>query len=131
MMLAMYVCVLSLVNSTKWHQFVKTQTPSWRTAVNQWLSVTEDPVLIVGYENLMNNTYVEVKRMLDFIGNPYSEDDILCAVKSSGESFHRKHAEKQFNPFTPELQEFVLNQAKQIDARLLEHNISIYHPYTI
>ena len=120
-----------LVNSTKWHHFVKTQASPWKEAVSKWLSVTEYPVLIVGYENLMNNPYIEVKRMLDFIGNPYSEDDILCTTKGSGESFHRKHAKKQFNPFTPELQEFVLNEAKQIDARLLEHNISIYHPYTI
>lgn len=88
-------------------------------------------MLIVGYENLVKNTYAELKRMLDFIGYSYSEEDILCTVKSSGEGFHRKHTKKQENPYTPELQEFVLNQIKEIDAVLLEHNISLYHPYTI
>ena len=92
----------------------------------------EFPVLIVGYENLMKDTYTELKRMLDFIGYPYTEDDVLCSVKSSGEAFHRNHTKQHFtNPYSPELQEFVLDQIKTIDASLLEHNISLYHPYTI
>ena len=88
-------------------------------------------MLIVECENLMSNTYAELKRMLDFIGYPYSEDDILCTVKSTGEGFHRKHTKKHYNPFSPKLQEFVLNKIKEIDASLLKHNISLYYPYTI
>ena len=41
--------------------------------------------------------------MLGFLENLYSEDDNLCTVKGYGESFKRKHAEKQLNPFIPEL----------------------------
>ena len=70
----------------------------------------------------MSNTYAELKRMLDFIGYPYSENDILCTVKSSGEGFHRKHTKKHYNPFSPKLQEFVLDKIKEIDASLLKHN---------
>ena len=80
----------------------------------------------------MKDRYTELKRMLDFIGYPYSEDDLLCTVKSSGESFHRNHTKKYFvNPYSSELQEFVLNQIKKIDANLQEHNISLHYPYTI
>ena len=67
--------------------------------------------------------------MLDFLEYPYSEDDILCTVNYSGEAFHRKHTKQQVNPYSPELQEFVLNEIKDIDASLLKHNISLYHPY--
>ena len=98
-------------------------------SVMQWLNYRDIPVLIVGYENLKKNTYTELKRMLDFIGYPYSEDDVLCSVKSSGESFHRKHARKDLHPYSTEVQEFVLNEIKQIDAALLKHDISLYHPY--
>ena len=91
----------------------------------------EYPVLIVGYENLMKNTYTELKKMLHFIGYPYSEDDILCTLKSSGESFHRNHTKKLYNPFSPKLQEFVLDKVKEIEASLLKHNISLHYPYTI
>ena len=97
----------------------------------QWLNVKEFPVLVIGYENLVKDTYTELKRMLDFIGYPYNEDDVLCAVKNSGGSFHRNHTKKRVNPYSPQLQEIVLNQIKKIDAELLEHNISLYHPYTI
>ena len=103
----------------------------WANYVKGWLNVKEIPVLVVGYENLVKDTYTELKRMLNFIGYPYSEDDVLCSVKSSGESFHRNHKKRLINPYSPELQEYVLGQIKTIDARLLEHDISLYHPYTI
>ena len=80
----------------------------------------------------MKDKYTELKRMLDFTEYPYSEDDLLCTIKSSGEGFHRNHSKKHLvNPYSPELQEFVLNQIKTVDAKLLEHGISLYHPYTI
>ena len=97
--------------------------------VREWINYKAFPVHIVGYENLMKNTYTELKRMLDFIGYPYSEEDILCAVKSSSETFHRNHTRKAVHPYSPEMQELVLNEIKQLDATLLKHNISLYHPY--
>ena len=67
--------------------------------------------------------------MLNFIGYPYSEGDLLCAVKSS-EAFHRNHTKKiHQNPYSQSLQGFVLDQIKDIDADLLKHNISLYQPY--
>lgn len=120
-----------LANDSGWEPKVKYASNKWKRIVRQWLNVKEFPVLFIGYENLLKDTYTELKRMLDFIGYPYLEDNVLCAVKSSGEGFHRKHKKRQSNPYSPELQEFVLNQIKEIDASLLEHNISLYHPYTI
>jgi len=110
---------------------VKQQAMKWKRLVYGWLILKKRPVLIVGYENLVNDTYTELKRMLDFIGYPYSRDDILCAVKNSGEGFHRHHTKKDYNPFSSKLQEFVLNQIKELDPILLEHNISLYYPYSI
>jgi len=79
----------------------------------------------------VKDTYTELKRILDFIGYSYSENDVLCTIKNSDRGFHRNHTSKQHvNPYSPELQEFVLNEIKDIDASLLKHNISLYHPYT-
>lgn len=88
-----------------------------------WLSVAQFPVLVVGYENLKNNTYAELKRMLDFVEYPYSEDNVLCAVKSS-EAFHRKH-KKDLHVYSPELQQMVINYIKTVNEMLLKHNISL------
>ena len=121
-----------LANNTGWGNSVKKISTKWKRLVSGWVSTKRYPVLVVGYENLVKNTHAELRKMLDFIGYPYSEDDILCTVKSSGEGFHRSHAKKQYNPFSPEVQDFVLNNViKDIDALLLKHNISLYHPYTI
>ena len=95
----------------------------------QWLNYKQFPVLIVGYENLKKDTYTELKRMLDFIGHPYFEEDVLCTIKNSSEAFHRNHTRRNVRIYSQELQQFVLNEIKQVDATLLKHNISLYHPY--
>ena len=85
---------------------------------------------IVGYENLKKDTYTELKKMLDFLGYPYSEGDVLCAVKSSSETFHRNHTKKELHPFSLQVKKFVLNEIQQVNAALLKHNISLHHPYS-
>ena len=115
-------------NNSKWVSYVKTKSVAWKKEVKEWLNSKQYPILIVGYENLQRNTSKELKKILDFLGHPYTDDDILCAVKSS-EDFHRKHVKKNVHPYSPELQKFVLNEIKQVNAALLTHNISLYHPY--
>ena len=123
---------LFLANSVGWGNKVKGASNKWAKIVGAWLNTKKFPVLIVGYENLMKDTYTELKRMLDFIEYPYSEDDVLCAVNKSAEGFHRNHSKRYLsNPFSPEVQNFVLDQIKTIDASLLKHDISLHHPYTI
>ena len=117
-----------IANNPLWKAHVKEQSHAWKSHVMDWLNYREIPTLIVGYENLKKDTYTELKRMLDFIGYPYSEDDVLCTVKNSGEAFHRKHT-KDLHPYSSELQKIVLNEIKEVDAVLLKHNISLYHPY--
>ena len=109
-----------------WNGKVKYHSHKWKNRVTQWLNVTEYPVLFIGYENLMKDTYTEVKRMLDFIGYPYSEDDIVCAVKSSN-AFHRNHTKEHSNVYSPEQQEFITSIIKDVDASLLKHNIYLYN----
>ena len=106
------------------------QARKWKVNVLKWLTYNQVPVLIVGYENIKKDVHTELKKMLDFIGYPYSESNISCAVKSSGEAFHRNHTKKHGHPYSQELQNYVLNITKQVDSHLLKHNISYYHqPY--
>jgi len=90
--------------------------------------VTEIPVLMIGYENLVKNTSAELRKMLDFLQHPYTKDDIQCAV-SNAELFHRNHTTKTVNPYTPEVEKTVLNKIKKINKKLQKHNIYIYHTY--
>ena len=117
-------CCVFLVNNVGWNKEVKGKSQEWKVHITQWLKVTEIPVLVVGYENLINNTYTELKRMLDFLGYPYSKDDVLCAIKSPNENFHRKHT-KDSHVFSPELKQIIISNIKQVNANLLKHNISL------
>ena len=134
----MYVCNYNLnyiifsyifLATKAWKSRVKIQSRNWRSHVKKWLKFKGYPVLVVGYENLMKDTYTELKKMLDFIGYPYSESDILCAVQSTSETFHRNHTKEDFHPYSPEQQEFILKKIKGVNAGLLKHNISLYHDY--
>ena len=118
-----------LVNDSDWESWVKNESDKWKNQVEKWLHYRKVPVLIAGYDNLMNDTYSELKKILDFIEYPYTEDDIECAVNSPAEAFHRHHTKKYPNLYPPDLQNYVLNRIKEIDADLLKHNISIYFAY--
>ena len=111
-------------NNPAWDRKVKQKFQQWKVHITQWLKVAKIPVLVVGFENLKNDTYTELKRMLDFLGYPYSKENILCAIKSHSESFHRKHT-KDSHAFSPELRQSIVNDMKLVNANLLKHNISL------
>ena len=117
-------CYVFVVNNSAWYREVRRRCLEWKTHVTKWLKVTKVPVLVVGFENLKNDTYTELKRMLDFLEYPYSEDNVLCAIKSPSENFHRKHQKDQ-DVFSSELQKIIVNDIKQINANLQKHNISL------
>ena len=109
--------IVLIENNSEWEAEVKRRSRIWKTHIKEWLNVKEFPLLIVVYENLENNTYTELKRMLDFLEYPYSEDDISCAVKTRSENFHRWHT-KDIHPYSPELQQIILGEIKEVDADL-------------
>ena len=123
MFIAQFIYYIFAENNPAWDREVKSKFHLWKVHVTQWLKKTNFPVLIVGFDNLRNDTYTELKRMLDFLGYPYSKENILCAIKSHSERFHRKHT-KDSHVFSPELQQSIVNDMKDISVYLLKHNIS-------
>jgi len=117
-----------LGNNTSWNDALKKDSISWRKHVTKWLGHTKLPTLVVQYENLLTRLDVELRRMLDFLEHPYTEDDIRCTLHSSMNSFHRKHS-KQLDPYTPSQLKFILNEIDQVDVLLKKHNISFHNPY--
>ena len=114
-------------NTSDWIAMVKVESHIWRETNEEWLSVTNIPVLMIGYENLVKNTNAELRKMLDFLKHPYTEDDIQCAVNNAA-LFHRNHT-RRVNPYNPEVENFVLNEIKKIDQRLQKHGIYVYYTY--
>lgn len=74
----------------------------WRLVIKHWV-LESDPerVLLVHYEDLVNNTYHELVRMLDFISQPYDRHNVQKSLGSDSGLFHRQHT-SSFEHFTEE-----------------------------
>jgi len=81
------------------------------------------PTLVVQYERLHTDLYTELKRMVDFLGVPYTENDLQCAVSSSSDTFRRKHHEMT-DPYTKQQRELILQKIQSVDKILQPYNIS-------
>ena len=81
------------------------------------------PTLVVQYERLSTDLYTELKRMVDFLGVPYTENDLQCTVSSSSDTFHRKHHETTY-PYTKKQRELVLQKIQSVNKILQPYNIS-------
>jgi len=74
------------------------------------------PVIVVRYEDLLRDTKTQLRRMLDFLEFPYTEERLDCVINHQVQTFHRKHSHN-FDPFSPALhQKFsqVMNEAEPL-----------------
>ena len=69
----------------------------WSRHVNSWTLKPKFPVLVVRYEDMMNNTFETFKRALKFIGWEYPDEKILRAIEASNfEELSRQENENGF-----------------------------------
>ena len=74
-----------------WNTRVRQSSSAWRVHLEKYLRTTKTPTLVVKYENLLTDLHTELKRMMEFLKFPYTEDDLQCTINSTIEGFHRKH----------------------------------------
>ena len=77
--------------------------------------------LVVKYENIKSHTMDEVERMLNFLGVPFSREDLKRRMSEGFETFHRAHP-KEFEHFTSEQEHCVRKQVETVIALLKEKN---------
>jgi len=95
---------------------------SWRRSVfeNGWVRInlvwytTFAPknCLVVRYENLVNNTEKELRRMVKFLNVSVTDDIMDCVMRNNVGKFKRKKKKLDFDPFTEEMKQ-VLNKRKE------------------
>ena len=77
--------------------------------------------LIIRYEDLKSDTLSQVKKMMNFLKVPVS-DELLEARMSTGyEKFHRSHPQ-EFEHYTPEQKQHVLAVVKEVINMLQKEN---------
>jgi len=80
-------------------------------------------MLVIKYENLKANLFAELRRILDFLGHDYTENDLKCTVQSNTEQFHRKHT-TDVDPYSTLQKKSIYSQIKIANRLLSQFNIS-------
>ena len=108
----------------EWNKQVTKMANEWKQHIEQWIHTDKFTKLVLCYENMIGNLHASVKKMLEFIEYPYTEDEIRCAIRSSNdERFHRKHS-KVFDPYTQSQREYVLKKIESVNYILKQYNIT-------
>ena len=69
----------------------------WSSNVESWTSVTEFPVLVVRYEEMLENTFVTFRKAAEFLNYPTDEKRIRKAIEfSSFENVQKLESEGAF-----------------------------------
>ena len=112
-----------------WSDFVVKQVNRWKIMLKNWLMNNEDhPVLVVKYESLVNDSFTQSKRILDFLNVSYSPIHIKKKLNNGTHGFQRKHSD-DFDHFTPSqrsyVQSVVIQTIKLLQERGLDDVIDI------
>ena len=89
-------------------------------------------MLIVKYEKLKQNMLAEVKQMVRFLKVDVNEDEVERRVTAADLStYKRKHTGMDFDPYTPELRQYVLSKVNVIIHLLKENHMEhVIQDYT-
>ena len=101
----------------EWNKFVSYKARWWKDLIDNWY-ISGHPALVVKYNDLKSNALREIKRMLDFLNFPYTDEEVSKKMAKTFDTFHRSsHAE--FEHYTPE-QRANINRVLQETVELLK-----------
>jgi len=120
--------MVTLGNNKDWRKFINNSAGKWKKHINRWLNSRLSntyTILVVKFENLLTNLRAELKRMMDFLGYPYTEEELDCTINSGTNSFRRNHDNyKDVDHYIQTDIDLVYDEIKQVDKVLKKYNIS-------
>ena len=93
----------------------------WKEFFSGWVLNTAGQVLVVRYEDLLEDTVTELRRILHFLKVPFSKEHLQSLKKRGFEQFHRKHSHG-FDYFTKKQRLHVYNVVVQTIKMLAKNN---------
>ncbi|XP_058014697.1 sialate:O-sulfotransferase 2 isoform X3 [Ahaetulla prasina] len=113
----------SLYNK-EWPEFVKNYAPWWVTHTLDWLKFGKK-VLVVHFEDLKQDLFVQLKRMVSLLGITVHEDRLLCVEGQKDGNFKRSGLRKlEYDPYTPEMKKMINGYIKTVDMALKLRNLT-------
>ncbi|XP_075391213.1 sialate:O-sulfotransferase 2 isoform X2 [Tenrec ecaudatus] len=113
----------SLYNK-EWPEFVRNYAPWWATHSLDWLKFGKK-VLVVHFEDLKQDLFVQLGRMVRLLGVAAREDRLLCVESQKDGNFKRSGLRKlEFDPYTADMQAAISAYIKTVDAALRGRNLT-------
>ncbi|XP_043757462.1 WSC domain-containing protein 2 isoform X2 [Cervus elaphus] len=114
----------------EWPEFVRNYAPWWATHTLDWLRFGKK-VLVVHFEDLKRDLFVQLGRMVGLLGVAVREDRLLCVESQKDGNFKRSGLRKlEYNPYTADMQRTISAYIKTVDAALRGRNLTgVPHDY--
>ncbi|XP_074462044.1 sialate:O-sulfotransferase 2 [Larus michahellis] len=108
----------------EWPEFVANYAPWWATHTLDWLRYGKK-VLVVHFEDLKRDLFVQLQRMVGLLGIAACEDRLLCVEGQKDGNFKRSGLRKlEYDPYTPEMRKVISGYIKTVDTALKLRNLS-------
>ncbi|XP_068064688.1 sialate:O-sulfotransferase 2 [Anomalospiza imberbis] len=108
----------------EWPEFVANYAPWWATHTLDWLRYGKK-VLVVHFEDLKRDLFVQLQRMVALLGVTACEDRLLCVEGQKDGNFKRSGLRKlEYDPYTPEMRKVISGYIRTVDAALKLRNLS-------
>ncbi|XP_039218703.1 WSC domain-containing protein 2 isoform X6 [Crotalus tigris] len=108
----------------EWPEFVKNYAPWWVTHTLDWLKFGKE-VVVVHFEDLKKDLFVQLKRMVSLLGAAVHEDRLLCVEGQKDGNFKRSGLRKlEYDPYTPEMKKMINGYIKTVDMALKLRNLT-------
>ncbi|KAM9056308.1 sialate:O-sulfotransferase 2 isoform 1-T1 [Megaptera novaeangliae] len=108
----------------EWPEFVRNYAPWWATHTLDWLKFGKK-VLVVHFEDLKQDLFVQLGRMVGLLGVAVREDRLLCVESQKDGNFKRSGLRKlEYDPYTTDMQKTISAYIKTVDAALKGRNLT-------
>ncbi|KAE8635322.1 hypothetical protein XENTR_v10002581 [Xenopus tropicalis] len=108
----------------EWPEFVNNYAPWWATHTLDWLKYGKN-VLVVHFEDLKKDLFIQLKRMIKPLGLPILADRLLCVEGQKDGNFKRSGLRKlEYDPYTEDMRKMISNYIRTVDAALKHRNLT-------
>lgn len=103
---------------------MRNYAPWWATHTLDWLKFGKK-VLVVHFEDLRQDLFVQLGRMIRLLGVAVREDRLLCVEGQKDGNFKRSGLRKlEYDPYTGDMQKAISTYIKMVDAALKARNLT-------
>lgn len=113
-----------LLSPAEWPEFVRNYAPWWATHTLDWLKFGKT-VLVVHFEDLKQDLFTQLGRMVSLLGVAVREDRLLCVESQKDGNFKRSGLRKlEYDPYTAEMRRTIGAYIRMVDTALRSRNLT-------